>query len=230
MPTKAGINAQFNCAPRRPTMTTWLNDANGNRCSVEYFGSTEAAQKTLDSLKECRNCTNCSDCSHCSGCSHCSDCSRCSGCSGCSGCSRCSHCSDCSRCSGCSRCSNVAFIYNKKDLIGDPSARPVGAPLGQPPIPKIENINARVLEAVSAPKALDMGNWHTCNTTHCRGGWVVHLAGEAGYALERFHDTELAAQLIYRESGSPINPGRFYDSNDDAMADIKRMAELEAKG
>lgn len=58
-------------------MTTWLKDENGNRCSVEYFGSEEATQKALDSLKNCRDCTNCSYCSYCSGCS---DCSRCSGC------------------------------------------------------------------------------------------------------------------------------------------------------
>ncbi len=49
---------------------TWLKDANGNKCSVEYFGSKEAAQKALDSLLDCENCTNCSDCS---GCSRCSD-------------------------------------------------------------------------------------------------------------------------------------------------------------
>lgn len=72
---------------------------------------------------------------------------------------------------------------------------------------------------------LAMGDWHTCNTTHCRAGIVVHLAGEAGYALERYHNTALAAQLIYRESGSPINPCRFYDSDADAMADMKKRAE-----
>ena len=70
-----------------------------------------------------------------------------------------------------------------------------------------------------------MDSWHVCNTTHCRAGWVVHLAGEAGYALEKFHDTALAAQLIYRESGYEINPCRFYDSNETAMADMKRLAE-----
>jgi hypothetical protein len=70
-----------------------------------------------------------------------------------------------------------------------------------------------------------MSDWHSCNTTHCRGGWVVHLAGEPGYALERFHGTLLAAQLIYRESGYPINPCRFFDTNADALADMKRLAE-----
>lgn len=98
------------------------------------------------------------------------------------------------------------------------------ATLARPPIPVIANIHARVFEAVSAPKALDMSTWHTCNTTHCRAGWVVHLAGEAGYALERFHDTALAAQLIYRASGHPINPCRFYDNNEAALADMQRLA------
>jgi hypothetical protein len=73
-----------------------------------------------------------------------------------------------------------------------------------------------------------MQKWHTCGTTHCRAGWVVHLAGDAGYALERFHNTALAAQIIYRESGYKINPCRFYDNNEDALADMKRLAEGEA--
>ena len=75
-----------------------------------------------------------------------------------------------------------------------------------------------------------MDDWHTCDTTHCRAGWVVTLAGDAGKALEAWHDTALAAQLIYRESGYPINPNRFYDSNEDAMADMKRLAEMELVG
>ena len=69
-----------------------------------------------------------------------------------------------------------------------------------------------------------MGNVHACKTTHCRAGWVVHLAGEAGYKLEQFHNWELAAMLIYRESGYHINPARFYDSNEEAMADMKKLA------
>ena len=72
-----------------------------------------------------------------------------------------------------------------------------------------------------------MNAWHTCNTTHCRAGWVVHLAGEAGYELERFHNTALAAQLICKASGVPISPCRFYDDDEKALADMKRCAEAE---
>ena len=82
-----------------------------------------------------------------------------------------------------------------------------------------------MLEAVTVTGKLDMGDWHKCNTTHCRAGWAVHLAGEAGYALERFHNTALAAQLIYKASGAPISPVRFYEDNETAMADMKRLAE-----
>jgi len=75
-----------------------------------------------------------------------------------------------------------------------------------------------------------MSIWHTCGTKHCRAGWVVHLAGEPGYAAERFYGPALAAQLIYRESNPelPVSPVRFFETNDVAMADIKAMAEREA--
>jgi len=66
---------------------------------------------------------------------------------------------------------------------------------------------------------------HTCSNTHCRGGWITTLAGEAGQKLENFFGWELAAMLIYRESGYEINPARFYDNNADALADMKRLAE-----
>jgi hypothetical protein len=73
-----------------------------------------------------------------------------------------------------------------------------------------------------------MENVHTCANTHCRGGWVVTIAGEAGAALERFYNWELAAMLIYDASdpGFRINPARFYDTNDAALADMKALAEL----
>lgn len=93
-------------------------------------------------------------------------------------------------------------------------------------IPTIEKIDQAVYAAASQPEALDMSSWH-CGTTHCRAGWVVTLAGEPGKALEDRFNTELAAMLIYRESGSPINPGRFYDSNDAALADMAKRAGVE---
>ena len=78
-----------------------------------------------------------------------------------------------------------------------------------------------------------MGSWHAhgfCGTTHCRAGWVTHLAGEAGRKLEEATSTEFAAMQIYAASSPiPVSPVRFYEADDVAMADIKRCADEEAK-
>ena len=76
---------------------------------------------------------------------------------------------------------------------------------------------------------LNMGDWHTCDTTHCRAGWVVFLAGAEGKALEESTSTLFAAMQIYKKS-SPIrvsNP-KFFDTNEVAMADMKLCVEKEA--
>lgn len=105
-------------------------------------------------------------------------------------------------------------------------------------IPVIDKIHIKVLEAASQEGALNMSSWHSdgstneegayCGTTHCRAGWVVALAGRGGRALELFHNTALAAQLIYAKS-SPhkVAPCRFFENNKDAMADMQRLAALE---
>jgi hypothetical protein len=95
--------------------------------------------------------------------------------------------------------------------------------------PVIENIHQKIYEAASVPKALDMTDWHTCDTTHCRAGWAVHLAGEAGAKLERQTSTLFAAMQIFKVS-SPIQvaPPRFFESNEVALADMKKCAEQEA--
>ena len=74
-----------------------------------------------------------------------------------------------------------------------------------------------------------MSDVHTCEKTHCRGGWAIALAGEAGHRLESFYNWELAAMLIYDASDPnfKINPARFYDENEVALADMKRLAETE---
>jgi len=68
---------------------------------------------------------------------------------------------------------------------------------------------------------------HTCERTHCRAGWVITLAGEAGSKLEEFFNWELAAMKIYDASapGYKIHPARFYDTNTAALADMKALAE-----
>jgi hypothetical protein len=116
-------------------------------------------------------------------------------------------------------------LDDKKNLQAEQNVD--GSPPGPPLIPKIENIHQAIYAAASAPRALEMGVWHTCKQTHCRAGWAVTLAGAAGRNLERFYNTPLAAMLIYDASDPnfKINPGRFYDGNEDALADMKRLAE-----
>ncbi|CAG4889503.1 pentapeptide repeat-containing protein [Paraburkholderia gardini] len=101
-------------------------------------------------------------------------------------------------------------------------------------VPKIPNIHQTIYAAASQPQALDMSTWHgdsACGTTHCRAGWVVALAGDGGKALERAMGTPTAATLIYLAS----DPARwnnerlpdFYCGNNEALKDMKRMAEEE---
>ena len=130
----------------------------------------------------------------------------------------------CWGCSDCSRCSDCSDLKN---------ARPVEAPEPSTSwfdVPVIPNLHQTVLAAVERPGALDMRNWHTCETTHCRAGWIVQLAGEKGRKLELASSCLFAAMQIAKAS-SPIgiSPVRFFETNEVALADMKRCAELEAK-
>ena len=100
---------------------------------------------------------------------------------------------------------------------------------GPPPVPIIRDIHSQIYAAASQPDSLDMSDWHTCENTHCRAGWVVTLAREPGKVLEQRFTTELAAMMIYDASDPDfkINPARFYDTNDEALADMKRLADAE---
>ncbi|MFA9262908.1 MAG: pentapeptide repeat-containing protein [Undibacterium sp.] len=97
-------------------------------------------------------------------------------------------------------------------------------------VPKIPNIHQSVYFAASADRALDMSTWHTCETTHCRAGWVVTLAGDAGRALEFGVGTAAAAAFIYLKSDPTIERiPDFYCGNEAALADMKRLAEAASQ-
>jgi hypothetical protein len=89
-------------------------------------------------------------------------------------------------------------------------------------VPIIPDLDKRVAQAVSE-HGIDMRQWH-CGTTHCRAGWAITLAGEAGAKLERAVGSEVAGRLIYEASTGRIAPD-FFASNEEAMADIRRCAE-----
>ena len=102
-------------------------------------------------------------------------------------------------------------------------------------IPVIPEIHKAVFEAASAKNALDMGEWHGnggfCGTTHCRAGWVTHLAGDEGKALELKIGTPAAALAIYAANDpeyiSRDGIPNFYTDNETALSDMKRLAEME---
>ena len=99
-----------------------------------------------------------------------------------------------------------------------------------PDVPVLPQIDAQILARLEAkPDALDMAHWHgdadagpACETTHCRAGWAVHLAGEKGYALEKKFDAAYAGRMIYLVSAGYVP--EFYTDNETALEDIKKRA------
>ena len=95
-----------------------------------------------------------------------------------------------------------------------------------PDVPVVERLDTLILDAVTKGGGkLEMGSWHTCETTHCRAGWAIHLAGKPGYDLESKHGSRIAGAMIYRASTG--RAPHFFASNVDAMADIERCAAAE---
>ena len=92
----------------------------------------------------------------------------------------------------------------------------------------IENIHQKIADACERKNGLDMSHWHVCETTHCRAGWAVHLAGEEGRKLEKRTSTSFAAMMIFKASSKiKVSPVRFYEKDDVALEDIRRCADLE---
>jgi len=96
-----------------------------------------------------------------------------------------------------------------------------------PEVPVVEALDLKILDAVTSGGALDMSKWHSCATTHCRAGWAITLAGEAGKALESKVGPFRAGSLIYSASTGRVP--HFYDTNEGALADIKARAAEQAK-
>jgi hypothetical protein len=98
-------------------------------------------------------------------------------------------------------------------------------------VPIVPRLHTVILAALETGGTLDMGAWHTCATTHCRAGWTVALAGAEGKALEEKVGPAMAGALIAIAS-CPALDGKvpnFYATNDEALADIRRLAALEVQ-
>jgi hypothetical protein len=88
----------------------------------------------------------------------------------------------------------------------------------------VPEIDAQILCAIGeAGQDLEMGNWHgksPCGTTHCRAGWAITLAGEAGRKLEQVFGPSTAGALIYALSRPDKPVPDFYADNFAAMESI----------
>lgn len=94
---------------------------------------------------------------------------------------------------------------------------------------RVAHLDTRMAAAVGERgQYLSMRQWHSdCGTAHCRAGWAVTLAGEAGRDAEIVYGTPRAAEAIYQAS----YPGRaipdWYQVDYRALHDILRLAAEE---
>ena len=93
-------------------------------------------------------------------------------------------------------------------------------------VPLVPDLHERMADAVGVGgEHLRMRRWHSdCGTAHCRAGWAVVLAGEAGRALERRYGTPAAAAMIYLVSDPEYPLPDWYERSADALASIRAAA------
>jgi uncharacterized protein YjbI with pentapeptide repeats len=95
-------------------------------------------------------------------------------------------------------------------------------------LPEISDfpLDEAIEEAVEEEgNTLDMSDWHSCETTHCRAGWAILLHPQ-GKELEKSLGTNAAAALIYNACSVLARVPSWYLSDEKALVDIKRCAEL----
>jgi hypothetical protein len=95
-----------------------------------------------------------------------------------------------------------------------------------PDVPVIPAIDQQILQAIERGGTLDMGRWHVCETTHCRAGWAITLAGDKGVQLELQHGPATAGRMIYTASAGYCP--HFFAGNEAALEDIKARAAEQA--
>jgi len=69
--------------------------------------------------------------------------------------------------------------------------------------------------------ALDMRKWHSCETTHCLGGWLIHQAGELGRLLEAAVGPSIAGLML----GGIEAHSHFYNNNEAATEWLRSVLE-----
>lgn len=123
-------------------------------------------------------------------------------------------------------------IVKGSDLLGPESAQSlINKGITTFP-PSVDFIHQKVLHNAKIG-GLDMGDFHTCDTTHCIAGWAIHLAGDKGYYAEQKLDPENAGAMIYLASDRQLEKiPNFYTDDESAMRELEYLAakEIEEKG
>jgi hypothetical protein len=91
----------------------------------------------------------------------------------------------------------------------------------------VAHLDAKISELIGGKFTLEMGQYHTCETTHCRAGFAIIAAGERGLELERKLGSDTAGRIIYVSSRPGIPCPDFYCDNETALSDIMRCAALD---
>src|SRR5690606_22635005 len=89
-----------------------------------------------------------------------------------------------------------------------------------PEVPVVPNLDRQILDRIErSGSSLDMADWHTCETTHCRAGWAIVLAGAAGRRPEAERGPSRARAAMYRASTgrAPL----FLGSNSASLDDLR---------
>ena len=93
---------------------------------------------------------------------------------------------------------------------------------------RVPQLHTKMLAALDTGGSLEMDAWHTCETTHCRAGWAVTLAGNAGKLLEAQVGPAAAGAFITMASCPWLERvPNFYATNEAALADIHACAQRE---
>lgn len=203
-----------------------LHDRHNNVQRLANYSSLEEARTKLLSNIDCVGCLNCANCTRCTDCHVCFACTDCTRCSGCDDSRACIDCSYCRACQVCEDCTEGRKLTNERLVRGSLMYQGYLTE----PFPRLDFIHQRVYNAVLAsPQQFNMNylaHPSECGTVRCRAGWLIHLT-PGGQELTDQTSWCFAARMIYKASGCPISPCSFYTTDEQAMQDMRAMAEHE---
>ena len=115
------------------------------------------------------------------------------------------------------------------DLSGaDLRGTTLGGAGGKVPWPATKESRDLVLQiakiVLAAPNQLNMGEWHTCKTTHCLAGWAIYLSGPAATYLEIITSPSVVGAMLIPQAAH-----LFYESNETVLDWLKAQAAIETE-